>query len=278
MSNVRFDDFGDDLEGASIPSPAGIDKSALSTVNGGDGGLVSCPKCNGSGQTRWGACFSCKGKGKRTVRSVAASKATQTRAENLRMNYAAWTKSPVGDYCLRNQDWNEFAAKMIGSAQEWGKLTENQTAAVERMMAKSAARAEQKKAEKVEKAAERKVDMTAIEALFATVTANGHKSPKFYARNVRLSLAKPGSRNPGAIYVKENGQYAGKIVGGIFNPVYGASETVLATVQEIAKDPRGYAIATGIETVTCCCCGIELTDPVSKANGIGPICATKWGF
>jgi histidine ammonia-lyase len=46
-------------------------------------------------------------------------------------------------------------------------------------------------------------------------------------------------------------------------------EKVWAIVREAAA---AYGKATG----TCSCCGRELTDPVSIANGIGPICADKW--
>ena len=36
------------------------------------------------------------------------------------------------------------------------------------------------------------------------------------------------------------------------------------------------AAAIGHATGVCCCCGRELTDPISVANGVGPICAAKY--
>lgn len=38
------------------------------------------------------------------------------------------------------------------------------------------------------------------------------------------------------------------------------------------------AKAHGMETGWCICCGADLTDPVSVANGIGPVCASKRGW
>lgn len=46
----------------------------------------------------------------------------------------------------------------------------------------------------------------------------------------------------------------------------------------IAVDPRAAAILFGHETNHCGRCGRELTDEVSRANGIGPVCATKLGW
>jgi hypothetical protein len=34
----------------------------------------------------------------------------------------------------------------------------------------------------------------------------------------------------------------------------------------------------GRETITCMCCGKELTNPVSRHYGIGPICMSKVGI
>jgi hypothetical protein len=46
----------------------------------------------------------------------------------------------------------------------------------------------------------------------------------------------------------------------------------------IAVDPKVAAILFGHETNHCGRCGRELTDEVSRANGIGPVCAKKAGW
>ena len=50
------------------------------------------------------------------------------------------------------------------------------------------------------------------------------------------------------------------------------------TSARVAADPAAAARVSGKDTGVCCCCGAELTDPVSIAAGIGPICAGNWGF
>jgi hypothetical protein len=48
------------------------------------------------------------------------------------------------------------------------------------------------------------------------------------------------------------------------------------TLDRIEADPQGAAAEDGLRTGRCSCCGRELTDPVSIAMGIGPICANKF--
>ena len=56
------------------------------------------------------------------------------------------------------------------------------------------------------------------------------------------------------------------------------SDDVKAVLNEAAKDPLSVAIRYGKESGECSCCGRELTDPQSIERGIGPICATKYGW
>lgn len=52
---------------------------------------------------------------------------------------------------------------------------------------------------------------------------------------------------------------------------------VLALIEEFEADPLAAAKKYGKLSGRCCSCGRDLTDPVSIENGIGPICATKFG-
>lgn len=49
-------------------------------------------------------------------------------------------------------------------------------------------------------------------------------------------------------------------------------------LSKLASDPKAYAVAYGRKTGRCCNCGRELTDPESIRAGIGPICASKFGY
>jgi hypothetical protein len=50
---------------------------------------------------------------------------------------------------------------------------------------------------------------------------------------------------------------------------------ILAQLKAIEANPLEEVKRMGRETGQCCMCGLKLTDPVSVANGIGPICAGK---
>jgi hypothetical protein len=56
------------------------------------------------------------------------------------------------------------------------------------------------------------------------------------------------------------------------------SDDVKAIIMAAASDPLTAAIRYGKVSGECSCCGRELTDPQSIERGIGPICATKFGW
>ena len=55
-------------------------------------------------------------------------------------------------------------------------------------------------------------------------------------------------------------------------------DDVKAIIMGAANDPLSAAIKYGKVSGECSCCGRELTDPRSIERGIGPICATKFGW
>ena len=103
------------------------------------------------------------------------------------------------------------------------------------------------------------------------------KSPKFRVDNMVLSRAPDSGVNAGAIYVKVDGEYAGKVTGGYWLPCR-APEGTFEKLQEVAKDPLGSAVAYGKRTGNCSACGRDLTNHGSIEKGIGPICAERWGL
>tara|TARA_R110000868_G_scaffold403456_1_gene680773 strand:- start:11 stop:427 length:417 start_codon:yes stop_codon:yes gene_type:complete len=54
--------------------------------------------------------------------------------------------------------------------------------------------------------------------------------------------------------------------------------SLIEAVQNAAEDPLAAAQLYGKHTGSCSCCGRELTREDSIAAGIGPICATKFGW
>ena len=140
-------------------------------------------------------------------------------------------------------------------------------------MAKAAAK-EQVQAKRVEQSP----TVKALVDAFQKARESGHSKPRLVFGDIALNQAKPNSQNPGMVYVKYQGEYAGKItVDGKFLPVRSCPEPVGALVKELGEgDLLAKAKAYGQETGTCCCCNAKLTDPVSVANGIGPICEGRW--
>lgn len=179
-----------------------------------------------------------------------------------------------------HKDRNSFAASLHDQATRKYSLSPRQISAgwdlinreAERVAARTlAATASEKKSGEV--------DISKIEALFATAQSNGLKRPKFYAGDVKISLAGAHSVNTGALYVvRDPDVYQGKIMNGMFKASRDCATDTLEALRALAENPSDYARMTGKQTGRCCCCGRELTDPESIANGIGPICADKWGL
>ena len=278
---ISFDDLDTPLTFA--PVKAGkVDLDRTHIVNGGNAtqALVPCVKCRGSGTWGWSGrrCFRCDGKGQITVRSAAATKAKATREANERTAFEAFVREHT-DLILflsANEGWSDFFRSMHDQVKDMRPLTERQIAAVRSAMAKIAARREEKAVERAASAP--KVDVSAIERLFATANASGLKRPVFRADGIEVSQAAASGRNPGALYVKAGGDYQGKIAGGAFLATRTALGSTLGKLLAVAADPLGQAKLYGRLTGSCSCCGRELTDPVSVANGIGPICQRKWGI
>lgn len=111
-----------------------------------------------------------------------------------------------------------------------------------------------------------------IRAMFDHAVSNGAVRAMFRAGGLTLSLAPKWGNNPGAVYVKRGEDYLGKLMGLEYRGKPAPELTI------IEMDPHKAAIAYGTQTGECACCGAELTDPISIARRIGPICAAKFGF
>jgi hypothetical protein len=267
-------DFGDDL-GATQPDHQADIRANAHVVNGGNVASFPCPNCRGSGAWRPGySCFKCGGTGKISARKLGAIKAKATRAANV----DAWHEEHADLIAAlhRIAEWNNLAKSWLADLEAYGTLTENKIAAARTLLAKLAAKREEKQEER-QRSHGGAVDIARIEELFDKARAKGLKRLAFRTEHITISVAKDTGKNPGALYVKHDGEYAGKIVGGVFKP-FNAKPDTHALVCEIAENPAERAKQFGIKTGRCSCCGAELTDPVSIANGIGPICADNWGL
>ena len=164
---------------------------------------------------------------------------------------------------------DEFAASLVAQYRRKGELSERQWDAAERMIRK-VQDTKQRKA-----SLQRSVDVSAIAALL-----NGAKvkRPVFRAAGLSFSMAPARGKNAGAVYVKADGEYQGKIMDGQFMAASACMPSTADAVVSVANDPRGEAIRYGKTTGRCACCGRELSDAVSVELGVGPICLEKWGL
>jgi hypothetical protein len=183
------------------------------------------------------------------------------------------SNAPEIKWIIGNAGTNDFARSLDQQLQRSGNLTENQVAAVTRILARQSAAP-------VATAAVAAVGagVEAMQTAFATATGNGLKRPKMRLGDFVLKLAPATGRNAGAIYVTAADEYLGKIADGQFTASRDCDATKQAEIIALCANPVESAIAYGKRTGICACCGRELTDPESIERGIGPICAAKYGF
>ena len=174
-------------------------------------------------------------------------------------------------YALREiMSWNSFAQSLVEQIINKGSLSEKQMFAASAMLMKIKQNKEDKQSNIVS------IDLSNVKKIFDKAH-EAIKSPKFRVDNMVLSRAPDSGVNAGAIYVKVDGEYAGKVTGGYWLPCR-APEGTLEKLQEVAKDPLGSAVAYGKRTGNCSACGRDLTNHGSIEKGIGPICAERWGL
>tara|TARA_R110000772_G_scaffold268452_1_gene395586 strand:+ start:25877 stop:26719 length:843 start_codon:yes stop_codon:yes gene_type:complete len=248
-----------------------------------------CVRCDGSGTATWGythvrsgPCNVCKGKGyflsspqQRLKAKLSRVKRADARAADVQTAKIGWITehAEVCSFLSDNASWSSFAASLESAIEKYGSLTEKQLASATSMMAKCNAKRAAKDAAKPT------IDLLAINGLFKTAQDNGAKKPAIVVGLLRLSLAPSHGNNAGFIYVKDDGEYAGKISGtGVFSAVRSARPEVTVELAELAENPSDAMVKHGRATGQCSCCGRKLTVQVSIDAGIGPICAENYGF
>jgi hypothetical protein len=125
-----------------------------------------------------------------------------------------------------------------------------------------------------------------FEALFAAFEAAKNKGAKRLTLRFAGINIKP-NRDLSALWVTsqtefEQGDYGlkPKYLGKVTRMALDSrlSDTVKETILGAAADPLTAAIRYGKVSGSCSCCGRELTVKESIERGIGPVCATKFGW
>jgi hypothetical protein len=262
-----------------------------------------CPKCRGTGRynapsSHGSRCFACKGAGKFTFKTSPEARAKSRTSANARKAKRAAEEAQerataAEAYRAANPDvaqWLDsagdfgFAIAMRDALAKWGSLTPGQEAACRRSI-EGRAKAQEARAER--EAAAPAADTAGVDRLklaFDTAIAKarakgrGLKMPRITIGGVVITPAKETSQNAGALYVKDAGQYLGKIQRGRFFGVRDCTPEQEKRVLAFIADPKAAAIAYGLETGVCCICNAQLTNKSSIEAGIGPICAANMGW
>lgn len=241
-----------------------------------------CLECRGTGTwvsprgKKTGKCFNCGGKGYFMSSYKDRMKAKQKRIakkEEVREQFDSQNPDLIN--ALQPMvGWNSFAKSLVEQYLAKGFLSEKQVSAAQRMIVKVKQQAEERQKKKITTT----VDAAKIQEIFQAAEENGLKRPVFRAGKFQISKAPATGRNPGALYVKINNTYVGKVQNGNFYSAASVTDEMAEEFEEITKDPKKAAVKYGKETGICSCCGRQLTDPKSVAQGIGPVCILKWGL
>ena len=166
--------------------------------------------------------------------------------------------------------WNSFAKSLVDQVASKGSLSDKQLFAASAMLAKIKANKAERESNMIS------VDVSRILAVLDKADP-AMKTPKIRGGDFVFSKPAPHSKNAGSVYIKQLGEYIGKVTGGYYLPVGNVSKDTIAEIQEICKDPMESAVAYGRRTGNCAVCARELTVKESIDRGIGPICADKLG-
>ena len=276
------------------------DLEDLEVLNGGTSKpkvTFPCAPCGGTGKYRGmrlhqpdDRCFACGGRGYFLTSPEARERSRRSRAA-AKGRAIAESKERLGEerykFLLRAADWSEFANSLVERVNGGRALSDSQYAAIDSMMAKCAAK--RKTREDARKAEAEAAPRFANLAEHFLTAAESLKWPKMRLATeagdkIVLSRAGERSRNPGHINVTDGGPYGDNRYYGRIDPEGRAylraniPAEIEAELVAINDDPDAAIKVTGLRTGQCCLCGRELTNPDSIANGIGPICADKWGF
>lgn len=276
-----FDDMPNDLDSTTPHVSKPMEQIAQERYRTKAQFEEKCEKCHGRGDfITWagrnlGPCRACNGQGKKLfsqpkeVRERNRARAAERKAKDLQDNIAAFKQDFPAEYEWMYSRANhfEFAASMMEAVHKWGRLTDNQMAAVQRCVESS------KQREAAWQATRAATPVVRLAALHDVM----QRHAKFYAGDVTLSR-----RNADQlVWIKHVNaeKVIGKIDGGVltlWNRPGVDTEQVREMLNEFEGAPLQTAMKYGKLSGRCCSCGRELTNDGSIEAGIGPICAGKF--
>lgn len=112
-----------------------------------------------------------------------------------------------------------------------------------------------------------------VEKMYKSVKSPNRKFNLKLPFDISISTI-PKGINQGGLYIFENKNYVGKITkDGVAVDI--ENEDILNLLEDANENLIELAKAYGYETGCCSVCNIKLSDPISIALGIGPICLKR---
>lgn len=169
----------------------------------------------------------------------------------------------------KNDTGWDFPRSVYQSLFDWGSLTPNQLAAVERGIARDARRDERWQQSKPTAA---RVDLSNVpDGMYAV--PGGDTRLK-----VQVKRGKKGGRWERVIFVSDGATYGQRKSYGRQYPGRAYEGDIQDELAKIAADPKAAMAAYGHLVGRCGRCGRPLEDEESVARGIGPVCIGKMGW
>lgn len=186
---------------------------------------------------------------------------------------AAALRAALPQLALRDVD---FAQSLLAGFEKYGSFSERQRPYAQKFAAQGAPAAivPQPVVSPVPMVSPAQIVSQAILAFPRTVALFG---PNKFARFDGAAISLRAKNDFSVVWVKTGDILVGRLLpDGTYLPRSPHYPEVAKELAKIEANPKEYASARGLLTGTCCCCGRALTDPVSIANGIGPICASRF--
>lgn len=218
---------------------------------------------------------------RRAPSAAAAPVTTRDKGEERFSEWAAEHPDEAAWILASAKSGFSFAMDLKAAVKKYGGLTENQAAAVRRLIQQAKEREQRRAAMNASREAAPAITVARIEEAFGVAKESGIKVPKLRLDAFTFKPAPATGANAGAIYVTEaqrGGAYLGKVLGGKFLRSQVCSDEAEKAIVAAASDPHAAAIAYGQRTGTCSACGMPLSNAESIELGIGPICRERFGW
>lgn len=182
---------------------------------------------------------------------------------------------------LAKNDWEEnFVESIVEQIHEGRNISDKQMAIIERILG-NATKGKKGEGKSFRPEPQGEGEFPKVSQLLQ-LAGKKLKYPKitFSVANqqVVVSLAPSHGKNPGAAYIKVDGDYYGKVSANGHLTAYNEVTGIRTFLEDMNEDASMAARVYGHRTGRCCFCNAKLTTHESSSHGYGPVCAKNYGL